>query len=301
MPTPDANPAVLLSKWYLDLVTDAGEAVVLYWARMHYHGLSGAFASMVHRGACGRIRTASSLRAGAPPLAASEITWACAGLGVSAGCWTPIVPAMTHELWRAPDGDGVRWNCVAPAATATLTLDGRELRGLGHVERLDLTVVPWMLPIRELRWGRWISDATASGNAEPPPGDVRASLARSLVWIEWSGDHPLTIIARDGKLVPGSVGDKAITLEDGVSLPLPRDATLREGAIGATALSFIPGVSRVLPPALLSTHEHKWLGRASLQESAAQTLTAGWAIHEQVRFGKSDRACERGGFNHEER
>lgn len=299
--TTHPTPAVCLSKWYLDLVTEAGEAVVLYWARLHYLGFHGTFASLIHRDASGQIRTSSSLRAGNEPLPAGEITWACAGLGIAAGRWTPVVPPMAHELWRAPGGGSVSWNCIAPAATASLTLNGRELQGVGHVERLDLTVPPWSLPIRELRWGRWISDAAARGHVATPDGDPQSRL-RSIVWINWSGDHPLTLIVQDGQLVSGVVRDDAITLHTGALLTLSHDATLREGAIGVTALSFIPGLSRVLPPALLSTHEHKWLCRTRVKEltgeSTPRTAT-GWAIHERVRFGESECSRERDCSNEE--
>lgn len=286
------KPGICLSKWYLDLVTDEGEAVVLYWARMQYRGFGGTFASLLHRDPSGRIRTSSSLRAGDEPSAASQIAWACPGLGVESS-WTPVVPAITQEPWRTPEG-GASWNCIAPAATASLTLNGRELQGVGHVERLDLTVRPWMLPIRELRWGRWISDAVSS-TSQTPVCD-RETPAKSIVWIKWSGDHPLTLIAHDGQLVQGEVHESSVTLESGLALPLSHDATLREGAIGITALSFIPGISRLLPPALLATHEHKWLCRAAIGQRHGDTsqpsIPSGWAIHERVRFGELDRACD---------
>lgn len=198
--------------------------------------------------------------------------------------------AVERELWRAGSRDGVdirevdnprgvSWSCVAPAADVALVLDGRSIRGTGYVERLDLSIVPWSLPIHELRWGRWIGRDHATNASNP---------LRSVVWIDWRGTYPLTLNLLDGQPIEGCVSDECVRLGD-VTLALPKDATLREGPIGTTALGAIPGVNRVLPAGLLESHEHKWLGRSMLRAPGNQGSPAGWAIHELVRLGASSR------------
>ena len=63
----------------------------------------------------------------------------------------------------------------APAAEVSVSLRGfAPLRGTGYAERILITIPPWRLPIRELRWGRWIGEAAS----------------RSVVWIDWRGESP---------------------------------------------------------------------------------------------------------------
>lgn len=283
-----------LTKWYLDVVTEAGEVAVLYWARLEYHTFGGTYAGLMHRDVTGRVRSATSLRAGgapevsAGPGSSREVAWSCSSLGATTGVWRSCTPTAERELWRSGARDrhamrevgnsrGVVWSCIAPAADATLVLDGRTIRGTGYVERLHLSAVPWSLPIRELRWGRWIGRDDATNAVAP---------LRSVVWIDWRGTYPLTLIVRDGQQIEGSVGDQLVRIGE-ATIALPHDATLCEGPIGITALAGIPGVNRILPAALLATHEHKWLDRSVLHEPGGASAPAGWAIHELVRFGAS--------------
>ena len=85
----------------------------------------------------------------------------------------------------------VRWRCLQPRSRATVNLaSGKVVKGLGFLERLDMTLAPWKLPIQELRWGRFLSDR------------------ESLVWIDWRGSQACRIVLQNGILVQAtSVGE----------------------------------------------------------------------------------------------
>ncbi len=139
------------------------------------------------------------------------------------------------------------------------------MQGLGYVERLEMTIAPWKLPIDELRWGRFLSDSD------------------SLVWIDWKGSHSCRIVLQNGILSSATnIGDGEITLSGNSSLRIAEGDLLRKGALGKTALAIIPGLKRLFPSKILNVQECKWRSRAELR--CADSCSSGWAIHEVVKW-----------------
>jgi len=160
---------------------------------------------------------------------------------------------------------------VQPRAWADIAVDGvGTFRGLGYVDHLDLSTTPWRLPLEELRWGRYLSEDD------------------SIIWMDFKGPAPETIVFHNGLLCKGAqVSDKNIVIgEEGIALGFEDTCVLREGALVSTALSVIPGVSKFLPARMLQTYECKWKSRGVLR-NAKSTLGTGWTIHEVVRWPSS--------------
>jgi len=161
----------------------------------------------------------------------------------------------------------IDWDCLVPRARAWLALaDGTKVEGLGYVERLDMTIRPWHLPIRELRWGRFLSD-----NA-------------SAVWIEWRGAQPLVLLYINGSEIDRvTVGDHGIAWPGG-RLELEQDLVLRDGQLGSTVLVNVPLATILTPRVVLETRESKRLCRGKLVDGSGR-VDQGWAIDEVVHFG----------------
>jgi hypothetical protein len=150
---------------------------------------------------------------------------------------------------------------VAPAAR--VTRGGRDA-GLGYAERIETTLAPWNLPIRELRWGRFVSEGA------------------SLAWIDWGGPYPLRLVLHDGRVSENAAVDDAHVTTRTSLLSLERPRVLREGPIGTTALARVPLVRDALPVRLLALSETKWISRGTLHDLHGRH--EGWAIHEVVRW-----------------
>lgn len=256
-----------LTKWYLDCVSQDGEAFIAYWAWLGWQGFGLAYAGLLHRATDGRVEMTSTLWPGkGPRVEGGRIVWSRGGLKLR-GEWRPRTVPYGAKLWSGDDGRGVEWDCIAGAAEARIESGGRVIQGLGYAEKLVLTVVPWKLPIRELRWGRWIGER------------------RSLVWIEWRGEHPLTLVLLDGCAVQGVVEDDGVRVEGGPRLEIRDSNVIRSGELGATVLGSIPVLRSAVPDVIMNTHECKWIGRGVLTGAAGET-EEGWAIHEVVRFGR---------------
>jgi hypothetical protein len=179
---------------------------------------------------------------------------------------TPALEPVSRRLIDLPEG-AVDWRCEAPAASVTVTLPDRPaLTGRGYAERLEMTLLPWRLPIDELRWGRWISDDGS----------------RSLVWIDWTGPQPRTDVYVDGQLQSGATVTRDRVEAGGVSLLLSDRRVLHSRSVASALAGLAPVLSR-LPSAWLRVEDAKWLSRARVHRSGAPT-EAGWCIDEVVRF-----------------
>jgi hypothetical protein len=256
-----------LRKWYFDCVGADGEVFIGYRAGLRWKSLSLAYASFFSRKAGEKTGLSRfTLGPGAEPT--PELSLAVPRLGLE-GRWEPTQPAADAVL-HEEGGGKVHWSCLAPAARAALTLKGRSsLSGPGYAELMRLSLAPWKLPIRELRWGRFVSEGGAL----------------SLVWIDWRGSLPLTRVYIDGKIIPeASVTDRNIQGRhqgQEFRLTLATDDPLIEGKLTMTALKGVPGIKKVLPKAITDLHQCKWLSWGQL-ERTGRAATPGWIIHEVV-------------------
>ncbi len=254
--------AIRLDKWYLDLTTPRGAALIGYWARLSILGLPITWSSRLAIGTEG-VDVASSLARTPSPAGDGFIHWHHPKLSVE-GTWTPRRPAYATRLWESAAGE-VHWNCVCPSADARLTTDDATWAGLGYAERLTVTVEPWKLPIRDLYWGRFLAEEA------------------DVVWIRWVGPHPLSLVLVDGRPADtGRVEPNAVETAE-ASLTLEERRTIRDGRLGPTVLRTVPGLRRVAPETIRDAHERKWLSRGVLRRPGAGSVS-GWAIHEQVSF-----------------
>ena len=248
-----------LRKWYVDCVAADGAAWIGYWGRLRWGPLRVSFvSSLVHEG--DETTTATRVRAGAEPHHdADALRWSAPSLGVELEL-APRVSGIEKELH-----EGVTWRCVAPCGDAVVRLPGRTIRGRGYAEVLEMSVPPWRLPIRTLRWGRVLGART------------------SLVWIQWSGANPLQVVARDGAFVEAaSIDDDTVRLADGTHVTMSERSAIREAPLAET-LRPLRAVTPLLPRSLTGSVEQKWRSRGTIAAPERPT-DEGWAIHELLTF-----------------
>ena len=257
----------LLSKWYLDCVSGAGDVFIGYAALLQWKAFTLKYSSVLEKQKDRPTEVRTSLvRFAAPQITGSLLSWSSESLGIN-GTWKALSAPFERTLFESEAGD-IKWRCLQPRAEADIYIGkDRRLHGLGYAEHIAITIAPWQLPIEELRWGRFLSE---SG---------------SLVWIDWRGPHPLRLVLHNGvEAETAQVTDSEVSFYEGRQiLRLEEKQILREGALINTALSVIPGIGKILPLRSLNTYECKWRSRGFLKDSAAPE-SEGWAIHEIVRW-----------------
>jgi len=255
-----------LSKWYADTVTDQGDAAILYQAELRLGGLPIPYQSLLLKQGTGPTSVQSSLRRTPPPSVTAESIYWHSSEWQSTGLWNNLGVAHHENLFESPSGS-LEWSCLAPRAAASLQIGSpaTHLQGWGYVEHLRLTIPPWRLPIRRLRWGRFLNAIDA------------------LLWIDWTGPYNKQVVYFNGTPIPAqSITDDEIVLAS-ATLHLDEKQILRDGLLGATALSIFSKLGDLFPTSVLNMRECKWLTRATLRRPGLPDST-GFAIHEVVEW-----------------
>jgi hypothetical protein len=258
--------AFRLTKWYFDCVEPGGRVVIGYWVSLAWGGLSIPWSSVtLYAPNAPPSRRSGMVRADEPLRDGRSLWWDASGVGCALEAeLLQTGPAIC--LLSRDDGD-VDWSCVAPAAAVRARLDGHApVEGFGYIERLVVTLLPWHLPIRELRWGRWIA----------------ADAARSLVWIDWRGDAPATWVLCDGALRRGGAVSETQIRAGGETLEIANQRVLHARRLDDVIRAIGP-LRSLVPPTLLATEDTRWAGQGVLSGPEGRCV-AGTAISELVRF-----------------
>jgi len=251
-----------LTKWYIDCLDREGRLTILYWASLEWRRFRLTWHSVSICAPGEPVKTRSSVVACAPPVSsASSVTWNSARLKCEVELTRGVSGIAEQEL--AP---GVSWTCVAPAARATIRLDDTVVRGTGYAEVIRLTTPPWKVGIRELRWGRWISD----------------DATRSVVWIAWAGDADKRWAFLDGKAATSAALEERSISAGDATLALDAPTVLVDRGLAKT-IGKVPGLRAAVPRWLSGGHEQRRTRAGILREGRA--VFRGSAVDEVVSFG----------------
>lgn len=248
-----------LNKWYLDCVTEDGDLAIVYCAELSWRGVRLHLNSTL-AGVRGEIHTSTSVSRFHITARDRSITADLPKLGVS-GTWDAGCDAVERLVYEG-EGGALHWNCLQPRSTVRLELPDRTMSGLGYAEQVVLTVPPWKLPLRQLRWGRFVSTNDA------------------LAWVDWKGGFEAAFAVQDGEETAlDSVRDHEVATAD-ATLRIEQGVELRSGTLASTILPGLPVLQKVLPRRLFSIKEHKSCSRGVL--TTRGRVSTGWVIHEVV-------------------
>src|SRR5579871_209289 len=119
-------------KWYLDCITPAGDALIVYCSEARWRGLNMAMGSVLESAGGAAPETRSAVGQYSVSATADEIRVENPRLGVG-GTWQAIAPAHQSIVYESADG-AVTWNCVQPAARTAVRCHERKWEGLGYAE-----------------------------------------------------------------------------------------------------------------------------------------------------------------------
>jgi hypothetical protein len=253
--------AFSLVKWYMDCVTDDGDAAILYCADVNWRGIRLTYSSVltVHEGL---VETQSSMAGYRLSSSDGQIGVEFLRLKVS-GSWRADAEPYQRTIFENASGT-VEWNCLQPRSLVKLRVGGRELKGLGYAECLTLTLAPWQLPMRLLRWGRFVSPK------------------ESLAWVDWQGEYSTSFAIHNGRACKTLLVTDAEVAIPGATLRMEESFPLRAGRLGATVIPGTPTLGKLLPRSLRNIEEQKWRSRGRLDTKDGSSC--GWVIHEVVHW-----------------
>ena len=252
-----------LRKRYFDCVGQDGTVFVGYAARggigplpFHYH------ATLWRPPLGGGPSDYSVMPSPLPKLSVDGVAWRNPRLRLD-GTWRSRERGPTRVLLDT-SAIRVEWRCDVPSAVVDLRVGPDiEMSGHGYSEELVVSGDIRRLPIRELHWGRFISEA------------------HHLVWIEWRGPLALTLLFEDGAEVADAVVSEGEVSYAGGRLHLSDPRSLRDERLGDSVFPGAGWAARLIPGSVAEWREEKWLSRGCL-ESSQGPPTEGWAIHERV-------------------
>jgi len=259
-----------LNKWFLDFVSDEGEAMIFYAAILKWRGWKVPYTSWLHYDPAAGVSQRSRYRnTRLPEIKDNSVHWYDKNFKVS-GHWEAMASPLQARLYDSDEGY-LDWNCFQPASSVSLKINDKELNGTGYVEQLILTADPWKIPMKELRWGRY------------------ASREDHMVWIELKDEGKQQWMWYNGKKTESpNIGDDIITIpSEGISLEMDRAVVLESEQkilqVVRKLAPYLPGFDRTVPYRFLMADEFKWLSRGILQKKG-EKLRSGWTIHELVNF-----------------
>ena len=256
-------PSFSLVKWYMDCVTEQGEAAIVYCAELKWKSLHAHIGSCLTAFENHPPVTRTSLGRYVLNSSAERIEVVHPRLKVQ-GIWERDAQPFQRKLYEEGGGASVVWDCLQPRSRVTVSIGDRQLIGLGYAECLRVTIAPWKLPLRELHWGRFVGEN------------------RSLTWVDWKGPYATTCAVLDSQEVELScvTQERVIAGEDVLSIA--PGLALRDGRLGETILPGASGLRRLFPQRLFGVEEEKHLSRGTL--TGAGRDSSGWVIHEVVKW-----------------
>ena len=180
-------------KLYLDVVTPAGDAVIVYLTWLDVLGLRQASAGVELYPADG-AREVHHARTRVPPEAVGELL---AGHAVAFRTVNDEVEVRIEEAaapWH-PEGDSphgaLRWRVVTPRARVHVRVGHRTFHGEGYADWVELDRPLRWLGVTAVRWGRVHEGSGAAVHCEVAFADGR-TWSRSRGWNGAMPSHPAT-------------------------------------------------------------------------------------------------------------
>lgn len=260
-------PKFFLDKWYLDIVEEKGNVLILYAAILKWYGFSIPYKRVLHYDNIKMAEQAEFSSLQLPEIKDNTISWEDRSLKI-AGSWSQMTAGISQQLMHTEEGE-LRWNCF-PLNDAQVTWKGMPMLGKGYADQILMTIAPWKMGLHSLIWGRFISDEHFLVWIQIDLENTRSK------WLWYNGQALENPVIEENFI---SVPEKGLKLFISMEVPLTKGRIIQQVMKGI--LSFIPFLS--FPKKFLSTNELKFRARGELI-TKDDTIFRGWVIHERVQF-----------------
>ncbi len=262
-----------LEKWYLDIVTENGNTMIFYAAKLKWKKWELPYTSWLsYNKETGAVCKSKFRKVKLPKQKNDIISWNDDKFNIS-GTWKALSSPINTQLFQSNEGELI-WNCFQPRAKVSVIINGEEISGIGYTEQLTLNLFPWKLPMNELRWGRYTSKANYIVWIELKKGTEKQQ------WLWFNGvKHENSTISDNLIYIPKE--DLSLILDKNVIL-IEEKKILK---IVTVILSYLPSFKNPISNNFLNADESKWLSNTTLLKNG-KFVEEGWSIHEFVNFNQ---------------
>jgi len=232
----------------MDCIDKSGNLFLGYASSLKWKRIEINYASTLTCTYDNKIETATTLRNQSYPTFMNGIfDWHNDQLKTN-GHWTSVDPMVKENILCETSGTLI-WTCNQPKSLVKLRCDEMTFdSAIGYTETVEMTILPWLLPITNLKWGRFLSKKT------------------TLIWIIWEGEHNYNFVYYNGiRINAATVTDTEVVLnKQEMTLEFSDTVTLRHGTLASTIFSHIPVLNKMIPAGFLNSQECKWRSRGEL-------------------------------------
>ncbi len=258
-----------LNKWFLDFIGDNGMVMIFYATELSWKGITVPYKSWLSSKQGHQIHHTSGFRrVEMPTMMEDLIQWGDSGFGVS-GVWKSNAKPLYARLIKSDQGN-LDWNCFLPHSTVSLNINDQVLKGVGYVEQLEMTILPWEIPMDQLRWGHFNSD-------QDYLVWIEIVKEKKSQWVWWNGQRMDNCDIED-HLLHSPAHDMELELDMGRVL----ESEKKISNVVKSLTKYIPGFSRIVPTRFLLADEIKWYSKGLLRNDTEEKY--GSSIHEYVNF-----------------
>lgn len=253
-----------LEKLYLDCIDESGNCFIIYRAYLKFYFFKVAYSALLFSDFQNKITEKTKLKKiGQPLINGPFLYYENPHLQIK-GSWQRLDDPIFITLFKGQKGEKLTWSCHHSKALTKIEYGGKVFKGLGYAETLYLPVKPWKLPVKIIKWGRFLSDY------------------HTVIWIRWEGEYPVNKLFFNGTLYEDAVfdQDKISFGEAKYILSFQEISVLRESSLAST-LSDVFFLEMFLKSRIFSIYEKKYKAKAVLNYGHDKP-SIGWALYETV-------------------
>ncbi len=250
-----------LYKWYADIIDDKTDDVtIVYMGEIEWNYFKLSFTNILQFLEKYHLISQATFSNYQPPIWKKELFRINSMEKI--GQWESKEKSIKEKLFENENGY-ILWECFMPNAFGEMKINEKLNQGLGYVEKLTMTLKPWQIPIKILRWGRFLTDN------------------QTIIWIRWEGEEEkILIFHNDKKYLNGIINDELIEF-DNYRLILSKKYVLRHGPLIKTVFDKFLWIKKIFPSGIFDMNECKWQTWSELYENN-RSIAQGWSIHENV-------------------
>lgn len=251
-----------LEKWYIDAIDEEGRAFIGYSARLRWKSISLSYNNYTFldlNEASPLVKSSFSVKS-FPDYSDDKLRWVFKNITVES---SRIDPSFGQILLKDESGE-INWSCLLPKASVKIHLNEKSvLSGPGYAEKIDISILPWKIPIEKLHWGRYLSKDD------------------TIIWIRWEGPIEKNLVFHNGETAKGHRIEQNVVQFGDYTLQLQNARSIRKGTVMQTVFSKFPAISKLFPSVIKQLQENKWVSDGILKKSDKITSQSK-AIHEFV-------------------